>query len=265
MNNCSLGSPKTILIINNLPYYLMHISLFGRLTTVAHPVEPEVQEGPDHDIEQEQERVVDVIDTKDIDATERAGHHHDQHHRTAGREAHRQELVVDMALIRREESLMMAPAVEDHPDHVERRHQQGREGHDQRPVLVGDHHRIVAGIADRHEGQQVTQRQAARVAHKDLAAPVHLPEHVVIEKGNQNPQRGETDHRVDPNAVRHIKATEHQQRRPAQSRGQAVDTVDQVDGVGNEDRQEDGQRNAHPCRDRPQPEQAIEVIDPDTR
>ena len=181
---------------------------------VAHPVEPKVQECPDQDIEQEQKRIINIIDADDVDATESAGHHHDQHHRPTGSKPHGQELMVDMVLVGREKPLMMTPPIEHHPDHVERRHQQGREGHDQRPVLVRNRLRVVTRIADRHESQQVTQCQAARIAHKDLTAPIHLPEHVVIEKGNQHPQRGETDHRVDPDAMSHIEKAEYQQRRP---------------------------------------------------
>ena len=182
---------------------------------VAHPVEPKVQECPDQDIEQEQKRIINIIDTDDVDATESAGHHHDQHHRPTGSKPHGQELMVDMVLVGREKPLMMTPTVKNHTDHVERRYQQRREGHDQRSILVRDRQGIVAGITDRQEREQIAQCQAARIAHKDLTAPIHLPEHVVIEKGNQHPQRGETDHRVDPDAMSHIEKAEYQQRRPA--------------------------------------------------
>ena len=225
-------------------------------------VEPHVQQRPHQYVGDEHQRVVHAVGSQQVEDTEAGRHQQDGHHRRTGREAHRQELVVDVRLVRQEGILAVADPPQHHADHVQRGDEQHAEGNQHRGTgyLVGSGTRIHA-VFHREQAQQVAQQQAARVAHENLPAPGGVPENVVGEKGNQHADAHKSHQGVDPPAAVDEHTAEHGQGDHAQTGGEAVDAVDQVDGVGDEDHQHQRQRDAEPGSDGVDAEQAVEVVD----
>lgn len=72
---------------------------------------------------------------------------------------------------------------------------------------------------------------------------VGVAEDVVVEEWYQCPERAEGYHCVDVEAGLKEDAAIERARYRAQAGGQAVDAVDEVDGVGYEDGQQDGEKH----------------------
>ena len=225
-------------------------------------IEPHVQQRPNHDVYHEQQRVVHPIGQEQVQHAEAGGHQKKGDHGRAGSEAHRKELVVDVGLVRKEGVLALAHSAEHDTDNVQRRNHQHAEGYQDRgtgSVRRGRtrEHAVFHG----QQAEQVAKHQAARVAHENLTAALRLAEHVVGEKGDEHADGNEGDQAVNPKAGIHEQCTEHGKRDHAQTGGQAIDSVNQVDGVRDEDNQEEGQGDAEKGTDGINPEQPVEVVD----
>lgn len=247
-------------------YVLMFLCLKKLLTLFYHPVEPYIQQRPERDIRQQHQRVVHVADGHHGKHEEACRHQLDGHHGPAGRETHRQKLMMDVRLVRQEQRLPVARTPQHHPHHVQTRHQQHTERHQQRVVLQRrQHHRVVHAIAHHEETQDEAQRQAPRVAHENLAPHLRPSEHIVREERNDHPHRHESQHGIYPLVQLHEEHPEHQQRHHAQPRRQSVDAVNQVHRVCDEHREQHCQRNAHRRRNHAQTEKPVEVVDVQAR
>ena len=221
-----------------------------------------MKQRPGHHVNHEHQRVVHILYGRDGKRTEAGRHQLDSHHRLAGREAHLQELVMNMRLVGHEQRPSVARTAQHHTHHVQTRHHQHAERYQHRTALHPQQHiRLVHAVFDDKKAQNKSQRQAARIPHENLAPHVGIPEHVVREERNNHPHRHERQHGIAPHLEMHEQHPEHQQCHHAQPRRQSVDTVNQVDGIGDEHHQQHGQRNAHRLRNEINAEKPVETVD----
>ena len=225
-------------------------------------VPPEMEGRPDHDIGNQQHSAVDIADQQDVDQAEGAGHQQQADHGTSRRKADGQELVVDVVLVRLERVAPVAKAEHHDPHDIEGGDDERGERDEESIVRIGLGHRIGLGILHGQEAQGIAQRQAARVAHEDLAGTLGAAEHIVVEEGDQHSERGGCQHGVAPHPFLDEQAREHQQGHAAQARSQAVDAVDEVDGISDEHYHKDGEGHAYPRGKLMDAQQAVEVVDP---
>ena len=117
---------------------------------------------------------------------------------------------------------------------------------------------------DDQETDHVAQRKAAGIPHEKLMSTVGVTEHVVTPKGHKDTQR--TDRQQGVNILPAKKEYHAQDRQgdTTQARGQAINTVDQVDGVGDIHHDEHRERHPHPSRHRVDTEQTAQRVEPVT-
>ena len=243
------------------PIFNSQFSIINCLPLLDEIVPPQVQGHPDDDVDHEQQGAVDVGHQQDVDQAEEAGHRHQADHGTTGRQADGKQLMMDVILVGLEGVAAIAQAVEHHPDDVERRQQQGAEGDEEGVVRRDDHRRGILAILDGQETEGIAQRQAARIAHEDLAGAVGIAENVVIEEGNEDAEGGGRKHGIAPQPFLDEQAGENEQGYPAQTGRQSVDTIDEVDGIGDEHHRENSKGNGDEVRQLMDAQQTVEVVD----
>lgn len=118
-----------------------------------------------------------------------------------------------------------------HSHHVEQRHQHRGKG---------KHHVVVARYprADIHraqvnhqEAEDIAQREASRVAHKELSSPHGIAEHVVIPERNNHSDGRDAEQGVGIHVKPDMQTDERHQRDGAKPGSQTADAIYQVDGV----------------------------------
>jgi len=90
--------------------------------------------------------------------------------------------------------------------------------------------------------------EAARVAHEYLAPFFRLAEHIIIIKRHEYTQSGEGKHGIEILVEPDEGYAIEQEGDAAQPGGQSVDAVDEVDGIDDEHRNENGEGDADPRR-----------------
>ena len=148
-----------------------------------------------------------------------------------------------------------------HAHKIENRH--GQQGDDHRHAVRArsQHHGVVHRVFDGQISQGVAQHQTPGIAHESLGASTLRAEDVEEEKGHHGSDQAERHEGVgfDPQLPKQGRETAQSEHR--QAARQAVDTVDQVHRIHDEEAQEDRQHAACPKGDFPQAEQAVEVVD----
>ena len=167
-------------------------------------------------------------------------------------------------LIRQERVLVLTQAMQDHTDHVQQRNQYRRES--DHHVRVGQCRRDLVRHAhvDDQETDHVAQRKAAGIPHEKLMSTVGVTEHVVAPKGHKDTQR--TDRQQGVNILPAKKEYNAQDRQgdTTQARGQAVDTINQVNGICYIYHDKHRERHPYPNRHRVNTEQATKRVEPVT-
>ena len=184
-----------------------------------------------------------------------------EHQRTAGCEAHVQELVMNVALVGLEGIHLPANTSQHDPTDIQARHQQEAEHQYQRSATCqgsGCSHR--PDELNGQETQDETQRQTSRIAHEDFPSSTGIAEHIVQKERNQYPHANSCQQGIHPPSLPYEEKTEQNQGLHTKARSQSVNTVYQIDGIGDEDRQSDGERHAEPCIDMVDAEQSIETV-----
>lgn len=115
---------------------------------------------------------------------------------------------------------------------------------------------------NQQEAQQKAQGQTAGIAHKELVSPACIAEHIVAPERNEDAQGGQCQNDIDVLGQQVVHVAHHKQGNAAQTGGQSVDAVYQVDGIGDIDNEEYGERNADPCRKVVDAEQSAQRINP---
>lgn len=143
--------------------------------------EPHIDDGPKNDICPEDDIDVHTIETADYRTYDKgSGYGLDKYQRCTWREAHSQELVMEMGLVRAERMLLAAEAAQYHTNHIQTGHQQDAEryddgGTDGRRWL----YTYIHTVFDDQETHQVSQGQATRIAHEYFPPTVGVTEYVV--------------------------------------------------------------------------------------
>ena len=115
---------------------------------------------------------------------------------------------------------------------------------------------------DDQETDHVAQRKAAGIPHEKLMSTVGVTEHVVAPKGHKDTQR--TDRQQGVNILPAKKEYHAQDRQgdTTQARGQAVDTINQVNGICYIYHDKHRERHPYPNRHRVNTEQATKRVEP---
>ena len=170
--------------------------------------------------------------------------------------------MVDVRLVGHEQRPLVTRTPQHHANHIQTRHHQHAERHQHRTRLHREQHiRLIHTVLDDKEAQNIPQRQAAGIPHENLPSQIRTAEHVVRKERNNHPHRHESQHGIAPHVEMHEQHPEHQQRHHTQPRCQSVDTVNQVDGIGDEHHQQHGQRNTYLCRNQVNAKETIEIVD----
>lgn len=117
---------------------------------------------------------------------------------------------------------------------------------------------------DDQETDHVTQRKTTRITHKELMATVCVAKDVVTPKRHEDSQRTDGQQGVH---ILHADKEDHAQDRQgdtAQTGGQAIDTVYQVNGVRDIHYDKDRDGDSHPSGNRVYTEQASQGTEPIT-
>ena len=148
--------------------------------------------------------------------------------------------MVDMILVRQERVLPVAYPMQVDPDHVAARNQQGREGQHHRMYISSIIVRVAHGQLETKEAEHHADGQAACITHEDLLPVLGVPKNIVIEERNKHSQCGERQHGIDILMEHEKSQTIKQAGDTAQPGSQPVDAVDQVDGIDDEDHDQNG-------------------------
>lgn len=167
-----------------------------------------------------------------------------------------------MVLVRLERALATANTNHHHTDHVERRDNQRTESNHESTFGIRGDIRIVLAVFDGKEREHIAQSQAARITHKNLTGTFRTAEHVIVKERDQHTERGKGEHAVRPKFFLHEQEAEDKQGNAAQTGSKTVDTVNQIDGIGDKDNQKNRKRHTYPGRKGIQAEKPVEVIDP---
>lgn len=177
--------------------------------------------------------------------------------------SHIQKLVMNMSLVGQEKSLPVTCPAKNHTHHIKRRNKQDAEGNEQgrtQDFFSGDSSGVHA-VFDDKEAENVSQCQTSSVAHKDFASAVGIAEYIVGEKGNQDAYTDKGQQGIDPLLVVNEDDSQNGKGNHTQTGSKSVDTVNQVDSIGNEYRQQHGQRNSYKGGNLVNPEKSVEIVD----
>lgn len=172
-----------------------------------------------------------------------------------------------MSLVGQEERLTVTCPAKNHAYYIERRNKQNAEGNKQRRTqdfFSGDSSGVHA-VFDDKETENVSQCQTSGVAHKDFASSVGIAKYIVGEEGDQDTYTDKGQQGINPLLVVNEDDSQNGKGNHTQAGGKSVDTVNQVDSIGNEYGQQHGQRDSYTCGDLVNPEKSVEIIDIESR
>lgn len=228
-------------------------------------IQDKVEHNPYHDVDAQDIRDVDIPYQRHVDQDKHQREQTDAYHYLSHFQTTSQQLVMDMVLVRQERVLLVSQSVAHHSHHVEQRHQHG--GKRQHHVIVahGTGMHIHRTQVNHQETDDISQRQRSRIAHKELPAPQGISKHVVEPERDNHTQCRDTEQGIGVQSQPDMQPRQSHQRDGTEPRRQAVDAVNQVDGIGNIHHDEHGERHAHPWRQLIDSEESVERLDPYTR
>lgn len=127
--------------------------------------------------------------------------------------------------------------------HIKRRNKQDAEGNEQgrtQNFFSGNGSGIHA-IFDDEEAENVSQCQTSGVAHKYLASAVGIAKYIVGEERDQDTYTDKGQQGINPLLVVNEDNSQNGKGNHTQTGGKSVDSVNQVDGIGDEYGQQHGQ------------------------
>lgn len=170
---------------------------------------------------------------------------------------------MNMSLVGQEKSLPITCPAKNHTHHIKRRNEQDTERNKQgrtQNFFCGNCSGVHA-VFDDKEAENVSQCQTSGVTHKDFASAVGIAKYVVREKGNQDAYTNKGQQGINPLLVVNEDNSQNGKGNHTQAGSQSVDSVNQVDSIGNEYRQQHGQGNSYTCGNLVNPEKSVEIID----
>ena len=249
------------MMVSNLKMMMSDLNIIFKsclfLVFVPHIIPPQVQSYPYHYVRNQHHRVIDIGHQQDVDHTERAGHAQQCEHGLPRGQPDGKEFMVDVVLVRFKRVPAFAYTYHDYPDNIEGGNDQGTEGYDKSAFGIRGDIRIDLAVFDGKETQRITQGKAAGVPHENLPGTLGAAEHVVIEERDKDTESGDGKHGIAPQALVDEEKSEDEQGNAAQAGGKPVNAVYQVDGIGDENYGEDGERHADAGGQRMDAEQAV--------
>ena len=227
------------------------------------PCKPYIRHRPDEDIRKQEQRHTDICRQKDVAQGEKHGHGDYGYHCRALPHPDGQQLVMDVVPVWQERVLAVAHPVQIDTHHIEAGDYERRVGQHEHVGHTGCH---AVGKAPAHlqaeDAEHHADGQAARVAHEYLTSAFGVAEHVIIEERHEHAEGGEGEYGVDVFMRHQEYHSVEQHRHAAQPGGQAVDAVNQVDGVDDEHHGKHRKRPSRPCGYVIYKEQAVQVVNP---
>lgn len=181
--------------------------------------------------------------------------------------SHIQEFMMNMSLVGQEKSLSITCPAKNHTHHIKRRNEQDAEGNKQgrtQDFFCGNCSGVHA-VFDDKEAENVSQCQTSGVAHKNFASAVGITEYIVGKERDQDAYTDKGQQGVDPLLVVNEDNSQNGKGNHTQTGSKSVDTVNQVDGIGDEYRQQHGQGNSYKGGNLVNPEKSVEIIDIESR
>lgn len=102
---------------------------FFILLSFYHLIKPHIQSNPNRHVYQQHQRVIQIVHCGYRKGTERSRHDLNVYQGSTGREAHRQELMMDVCLVRQEGVLPVPKAAKDDADDIQAGDHQDAEGY----------------------------------------------------------------------------------------------------------------------------------------
>lgn len=170
---------------------------------------------------------------------------------------------MNMSLVWQEKSFTIACPAKNYAYYIERRNKQDAERNKQgrtQNFFSGNGSGVHAVFND-EEAENVSQCQTSSVAHKDFASAVGIAEYIVGEKGNQDAYTDKGQQGIDPLLVVNEDNSQNGKGNHTQAGGKSVDTVNQVDSIGNEYGQQHGQGDSYKGGNLVNPEKSVEIVD----
>lgn len=177
--------------------------------------------------------------------------------------SHIQKFMMNMSLVGQEERFTVTCPAKYDTHHIKRRNKQDAEGNEQGRTqnFFSGNCSGVHAVFDDKEAENVSQCQTSGVTHKDFASAVGIAKYVVREKGNQDAYTNKGQQGINPLLVVNEDNSQNGKGNHTQAGSQSVDSVNQVDSIGNEYRQQHGQGNSYTCGNLVNPEKSVEIID----
>lgn len=168
-----------------------------------------------------------------------------------------------MSFVWKEKSLPVTCPAKYDTYHIKGRDEQDAEGDKQgrtQDFFSGNSSGVHA-VFDDKEAENVSQCQTSGVAHKDFASSVGIAEYIVGKEGNQDAYTDKGQQGINPLLVVNEDDSQNGKGNHTQTGGKSVDSVNQVDGIGNEYRQQHGQGNSYKGGNLVNPEKSVEIVD----
>lgn len=168
-----------------------------------------------------------------------------------------------MSLVGQKKSLPITCPAKNHAHYIERRNKQNAERNKQgrtQDFFCGNCSGVHA-IFDDEEAENVSQCQASSITHKDFASAVSVAEYIVGKEGDQDAYTDKGQQGIDPLLVVDEDNSQNGKGNHTQAGGKSVNTVNQVDSIGNEYGQQHGQGNSYKGWNFIDPEKSVEIVD----
>lgn len=145
-----------------------------------------------------------------------------------------QQLVMDVTLVGLEQWAMLAQTCDDDADDIKARHDEQCVGDEQTVTAVGHDGGVVFGKLDDEKSEDESQGQTARVAHENLVVVFCFSKDIEIEKSHQYADKSGYHRTVCEDILAHETIEKARQGYHADTSGQSIDAVDEVESVVDE-------------------------------
>jgi hypothetical protein len=202
---------------------------------ITSPTQPNDKYAVEEHIDEQQEVDIDhPLRHHGIHADDQQLQTKNEEQRSGHGEARGQSQVMYVRFVGVENALPVQQTHAGHAHKIENRHSQQGDHHRHAVRARRQHHRVVHRVFDSQVSQGVAQHQTPGVAHESLGASTLRAEDVEEEKGHHGSDQTERHEGVGFDAQLPKQGRETAQSKHGQTARQAVDTVDQVHRIHDE-------------------------------
>lgn len=204
----------------------------------------EVHKGPKNNVQTQKQGDVDAGNEPGVETDEEEGYQEDGQHGGMRRKAGMQQLVMEMVLVGQERALVLAQTVHDYADHIEQGNDEGGKGDNHIFIAATGMSGVDNGEMNNEKAQHIAQHKATGIAHEYLVAALCVAKHIVEPEGDEDSQRGKSQLGIDVLLAPDMHKTQSKEGDAAEAGSQTVDAIDEVDGVGDINHDENGDEDA---------------------